>query len=397
MRVKSITAPNEIKRWDWLLIIGLVLAPMTGFRVWKVGPAEILCLVWSTKYYSIRKLPVKNDLSKFFVTFLVSMVMGTMCGYIIAPNELVLSQWPTWPYLFVVSYGMFLGIRNNPRDYNEHLLDMICFYSATWYLFLYFYSITISRSFLGAPLWYAGARYTGGATNPHQVAVLMCGIVAWCLRKITLKKQVLRNTACFCIALYVELQTASSSGLAAIVLCILSFLFVIPAGKKMSVSRKIVIYSVEILFLSVVFLVFSEKILSMIYNWIASDANGKGRLNMMSQTGTVFRKSPLFGLGPGIHAFNLSGTQMEFHNTYSEILAATGIVGFSAFVLLTYKTVKYMLRDHLLIPTVVALYAYSVGGFAMRRLAYWGFFIFVYTIAYQGYTMTQQKSPQSRL
>ena len=32
---------------DYFLIIGIVLAPMTGLRIWKIGPGEVLCLFWS--------------------------------------------------------------------------------------------------------------------------------------------------------------------------------------------------------------------------------------------------------------------------------------------------------------------------------------------------------------
>ena len=37
---------GKIQSIDWILIIGIVLSPMTEFRIWKVGPGEILCLSW---------------------------------------------------------------------------------------------------------------------------------------------------------------------------------------------------------------------------------------------------------------------------------------------------------------------------------------------------------------
>ena len=35
-----------IESRDWILLIGLSLAPMTGLRIWKIGPSEVLCLLW---------------------------------------------------------------------------------------------------------------------------------------------------------------------------------------------------------------------------------------------------------------------------------------------------------------------------------------------------------------
>ena len=37
---------NKIRTWDWLLILGLTIAPMTGLRIWKIGPAEVLTFIW---------------------------------------------------------------------------------------------------------------------------------------------------------------------------------------------------------------------------------------------------------------------------------------------------------------------------------------------------------------
>ena len=33
---------ETIQRWDWLLLIGLCPAPMTGLRIWRMGPTEVL-------------------------------------------------------------------------------------------------------------------------------------------------------------------------------------------------------------------------------------------------------------------------------------------------------------------------------------------------------------------
>ncbi len=378
-------SPLRVRNWDWILVIGLMLAPMTGLRIAKVGPAEVLCLIWGIRNYKLSHFPVRNELFRFIVVYLLAMVAGTICGLYIAPQELVWSQWPTWPYLFFITYGIFLGARKNSREYNEHLMDVTFRMCVLWYALLYLYSITVSRTFLGAPLWFAGVRYTGGAKNPHQVAVLMCGITFWFMRQALRKKQIGLNLLMAFGAVFVEWQTAASTGTAALAAGILVLLFLIPARANISTGRKVIVFTIEILILAIIAAFVYKQVFDYLTNWILSDANGLGRINLISQLGDSFMQSPIFGMGPGVHAFDLAGNPKEFHNTYSEILAATGIVGMIAFVILTFKTLKYMMRDQYLIPIMAALYVYGLGGYAMRRLAYWGIFTFIFVIARQSY------------
>ena len=170
----------RIRPWDWLLIIGAVLAPMTGLRIWKIGPAEALCFLWSIKNLNIRSIKL-NEFFRFFLLFLLGMFLGTLICITAAPEELTVSGWATWAFLAFTACRLLSEIRKNRLEYNEKLMDLICGLSVVWYLFLYVYSMTVSRTFLGAPLWYSSRRFSGGGTNPHQVAVLFCSIAFWFL------------------------------------------------------------------------------------------------------------------------------------------------------------------------------------------------------------------------
>ena len=64
MRGKIVLRRSGIRRWDWLLILGIMLAPMTGLRIWKAGPAEVLCFIWTLKFLPRRYLHI-NDTLKF--------------------------------------------------------------------------------------------------------------------------------------------------------------------------------------------------------------------------------------------------------------------------------------------------------------------------------------------
>lgn len=372
---------RQLRKWDLLLIVGLCLAPMTGLRIWKVGPAELLCFIWGLRYFPKRIYRI-NSITRFFCTFLGAMLIGTIIGYIIAPNELVLNDWFTWIFLTYIALAMYEGLIEYDLEYNEKLLNCFCFISAIWYLVLYLYSIYVSKSFLGAPLWYIGVRYTGGAQNPHQVAVLMCGITFCFLRNIIKKRLIVPSGIGLIVAVFIECQTASSTGIAAIFLGILAMIMVLTIYRLNSISAKVCILTLELL-IGVAVLAFAYPIIyRYFYTWLSSDSNGIGRLTLFSQIGNAFEKSPIFGLGPGMHALWGMDTK-EFHNTYLEIIAATGIVGFLAFLILTVRSIKTLLYDPTFIPVLVAIYGYGLAGFAMRRLAYWGVFIFIIVIANQ--------------
>lgn len=369
-----------IKLYDWLLIIGLTLAPMTGFRIWKVGPAEVLCLLWSLRHYPSRYIDTKNDVFRFFVFFLGAMAVGSVWGLIVAPKEVHIVQWATWIYISYFSLALYTGLKKNTTEYNEKIITAVAASSATWYLFLYIFSIYISKTFLGAPLWYGGVRFTGGATNPHQVAVLMCGLTFCFARRVILRKKPVINLIFTFVCIFIVLKTESSTGLAAIVFGCLSIIYVMTVHSSSSVETKALLTVVEAFVIIICSIVFFDDIYNYIMDWIMSDSNGMGRINLINQIGTTISKDPLFGLGPGMHALSTKGNLMEYHNTYTEILATTGLVGFTIFSWFSFRMFRNVLYDDFFLPSIVAIYVYGLGGFAMRRLAYWGIFIIIFVI-----------------
>ena len=68
--------------------------------------------------------------------------------------------------------------------YNERLLSVFSYAATLWFLFLYIYSRVVKPTLFGVSLWFGGVRFTGGGTNPHQVALLFCGLIFVYLRNI---------------------------------------------------------------------------------------------------------------------------------------------------------------------------------------------------------------------
>ena len=349
---------------------------MTGLRISKIGPAELLLLIWSLNHINIHHIK-KSDTFGFFAVFIFSMILGSIVCMIWHPEELDKAGLFTWIYLAVIAIAFYEGLSENELSYNERLLYIFSFTALIWYSFLYLYSISVGRYFLGAPLWYGNRRFSGGGTNPHQVAVLLSGIIFVFIREASKHRHILMNLAFALMCFYLMTQVQSSTGILAMFLGIL--IFVYSWLMNLDKEKKYFILVLMTALIIVVIMLTYNSIYRRLYLWVASDSNGLGRIEIFSSIMTAFSKSPLVGLGPGAHA--LDGI-IEFHNTYLEIIAATGIVGSAAFIVYTIKSfIRLVKADWTLIPVMVGIYGYGLAGFAMRRLAYWGIFVFILVIA----------------
>ena len=370
--------PVRIERLDWLLIIGLTLAPMTGLRIWKVGPAEILCFLWGVRFL-FRSKSLKSDTFLFFVSFLLAMGAGSIVGYFIAPRELAKEDLLTWIYLGIVAISLYEGLKTKTLEYNETLLFIFAEFATIWYLFLFLYSRFINTTIFGAPLWYHDVRFTGGGTNPHQVAVLLCGLTFVFLRSFLKKEKQIRCFAFMVVCIYLLKETASSTGVLAIALAFLVslYFFIADLFPRNKFGALIVLTGIILPIITV----FAKYIYRQFMNWVAEDRNGLGRISIYASFFSSFARSPLLGLGPGMHA---QGGVIEFHNTYLEVLTATGAIGGTMFLIYSVRLFKTAITaEWKLFPILISMYAYGFAGFAMRRLVYWGLIAFVTVIAEQ--------------
>lgn len=368
---------NRIRLFDWILIIGLSLAPMTGLRIWKVGPAELLCLLWGMRHIAGLRLKLTSTF-RFFAAFLIALAIGSAIGFIVARDELRMTDFLTWVFLALISVSMHEGLRKNTVEYNEKLFYVFACTAVLLQVFLYVYSLYVSKTFFGAPLWYHDVRYSGGAENPHQVAVMASSVLFIFLHRALMNRRFIVNLVLAAAAMFILLKTDSSTGIMAVAVgaaSLVYFRIAAISSKRLRIPYMLLL-TIAIGLLTVVFY---EKIKTFIIEWIRDDANGEGRIEIFSSIGRTFLKSPFFGLGPGVHG--IDGT-IEFHNAYLEIVAATGIVGVIIFTMYSYQIIKTIWRaDWTLMPIIVALYAYNASGFAMRRLVYWGILMLILSIS----------------
>ena len=373
--------PHKRPEWDDLLVLALVFAPMTGLRIWKIGPGEFFALLWALPFLPTRKLK-KSPILRFFAVFLGSMAVGSVIGLVVARDELILSEWSTWLYLMIISLGLYRGLSLNTPERNEQLLLRFSTASAVWNILLFLYSYTGARSIFGAPLWYF-YRYSAGGTNPHQIALVVCSLILVFTRELIYRRKMLWNILLIIGLVAILSATYSSTALMATAAGVMVSVVVVINRNAFGSRRHNGAILVELLLGLLVLVVFYQILYQYFYDWVASDSNGLGRFQIFSRIGKTFEKSPLFGLGPGTHSRDENGYLIEYHNTYLEVLAASGLVGVYALLAFTIRLLRKVSVDTTYLPVIVALYTFGLAGFGMRRLFYWGMITFIFVIAEQ--------------
>lgn len=365
----------KISTWDWLLVFGVMLAPMNALRIWKVGPAEVLCLLWSIRQFkAVREIKFSDYMMRFWGLFMVTITLGAIYGDAHYGSQSNISGLLTYCYFVVISLGVYAGIRNMKCDCAETLLQAICVVPSMWYMFLYVYSKTVSKTFLGAPLWYYSVRFSAGANNPHQVALVVSalafGNLRFLLRKELSRAQRLLHAVCSVFCLFVGMKTRSSTLIVALAvtaaMLISWYAFLFFKAKNLKISAKSM--RVALAAVAVIAIVLCKPVYDFAYQWIASDPNGLGRFSIFSTITDSLKKSFWIGLGPGTHG---RGGEIEYHNMYLEILAMGGIIGLGIFLAFSWRLCKKLRHEPMLAVLVIPLYAYGLAGFAMRRLVFW--------------------------
>lgn len=372
----------KIEYWDILLIIGMITAPMTGLRIWKVGPGEALCLIWGMRILMNMRFS-KSDVFYYVTSFVVLMFLGYLIGQLVAPEQSSRTGLYTWVYLGTIAILVYEGLHRCEYEYLNKMIFIFAAVAIIFQLLLYEYSINVSIRFLGARLWFrSGRRYSGGAPNPHQVALMFCVIFFIFLRRMYQRKNFVFCVLAAGATFFLLQKTESATGIMSVALGTITYVYLLIIN-SFDKRKRLPYSALFTITLAMVLVVFYDKISAFIVRWIKNDSNGEGRLSIFSTFGDAFWKSPIFGLGPGGHSWSNSlGKYIELHNTYLEVGAATGSVGLLLLFVFTYRTVKKLYKaDWSLIPIMVALYAFGFSGFAMRRLIYWTVLCFIVAIS----------------
>lgn len=186
----------------------------------------------------------------------------------------------------------------------------------------------------------------------------------------------------FILCLLTNLLTFSRGGLIALILVVILYMAL------SNFSRKIKVATVSLLCLIVIYVASSfiqidvNQIITSRINDFSSD-EGSGRLELWGQATDYFISHPILGIG----AFNFSdyyafehNEKLYVHNTYLEILAESGIIGFlfyfSFLVMLAKKLFTLRLHKEK-VYIVLTLFAFLLQMLSLSLIINEAFFLFL--------------------
>lgn len=365
---------TSVPTLDYALIIGIVISPMTGLRIGQIGPGEVLVLVWSVSAIATKNATKGRKSSNghlattiFWIIFLATILTGTIIGISLVPSHVILSHLATWFYFAFISVASVRILLERSLTLIEQILFKIGQWAILWNAFLYFFSLLVQPTFLGSSLWYADSRFSGGGTNPHQVSLVLGSaviILLWGLHKGAGLSSNWKLGLLALVGVFLCYETGSSTLYMSLIVAIIVLIVVWLLG-QMSSSR---IRALTLGGLVLIVIAVLPQIGSLLDRFIASDPNGRNRIELWHDLPTIFGLSPLFGLGPGMHS---NGGTTEFHNTYIEVLAMSGLIGLSVFLIYHLYIVSRIQSEPMLFAVISVLITYGLAGFAARRLSYW--------------------------
>lgn len=259
---------------------------------------------------------------------------------------------------------------------NEIMMKRLAFLTTTLLI-----GIVWLQYFFGhASAWYS-IRFTGGATNPNQLALyLICSLVL--IRIAIPKKNTLVLLFIIIQVIFLGLLTLSDAFFASIAaaLCLLPILFVL---SKPVTPSKLSIYILILLALLIPTLKYIDpnKISYIISSqastvWKSAD-EGNGRLTLYKNGIKAWLDTPisiLFGNGAGCFS-GLSGPfqKSEAHNTPIDLLSVGGLVGFGLlYGLLFFYLFKACFQQKIILASfLVSLICFTLFHFVIRHPIFW--------------------------
>jgi O-antigen ligase len=243
--------------------------------------------------------------------------------------------------------------------------------------------------------WY-GARFTGWAVNPNQLALLMLAMPLIALQLRAESGTARRRMAWLAVALVATVMgvgTLSDSLIlawqlgGALLVCV-AFMRAASVNTGNVVREGIVRVVIPLMLLGAAGVAVPRivgKVVEEATDLSGSD-QGSDRFTLWGHGFEAFQSSPVVGLGPGSHAGHDRPYEgFESHNTYLDWSTSTGIVGLVAYLALLAWAGWLALRDraHFRLILLLSLMLFSTFHYVLRQPTFW-FTLLVVAVAPAG-------------
>lgn len=238
----------------------------------------------------------------------------------------------------------------------------------------------------------SGGRFTGGALNPNQLALLMAPFPLFIIYYGTLEQRSFRTfvkcSLLFIMALSVLFATQSDIGIGSVMIAFLVYplvALVIPNTKwKKRYFRELIvamILGVALLLILVLFFIQTGELdlLGVIFSSesVYQPGSDNGRIYLWKLGTSIILDNPCFGLAGIPNAVYES----EIHNTFLDILVLSGVVGGAVFFAYMVFFIRNMWNSSLLLDCAVVLLLFIMFHFLIRQPFFWITFIVLVKLA----------------
>lgn len=379
---------HTIDKSIFILIIGLILTRITQIRILPgFGIGEILIICWIINNLLIYKKNNDYNLTldvftKFLFSFAACLTVGFGISWIRGIN--ISPIFDILAFSLIIVFVIFLT-----KYYQRQSLTSILTIIELNFIIgsIFFGSIYIISLFMPSifsiNLWYGGTRFSAGANNPHQLVYYVLPqifmgvflIIKNNTRKYKNYVFIVLTIINIIIGFETESDTLKVSWLAGILMCILISILYKLNNKIFKIIMVLFIMAVATLSISI----FRDKISTEIYTFFMEKDMGGSRITLWKTGIVAWMDSLLVGLGPGPHSgFNGPHNLFECHNTYIEVLTASGIIGFCLYLNLICKSIKVSLKNPIFIGILFSYLVYQIAGYSLRHIPFWFYIITIY-------------------
>lgn len=351
LRLNTKTAENKIKTGTYIEIsvfVFLIYAFYYGlFAVSSRHVIEIALLFVSLLFGILSLLPENRiiTINKSFLSYMSGWLLIIFLFFIYRNWWLKYSLWSVIRWLWVIFIAFCLSKSPNYLNKIYKIIIIVGFPNviATIYFFFFRNAYTVMHSIYGQwPSGTGNGRYgfRAGLANHYSLNGIYLSIIFLALFSISLQKVRKQNkkiSISFILTIISFFSLIISMKRAHIIFSIISIMLGLFFYNRLISVRQIINFisiSIIIILLSVwIYRRFPEigMVIERFEN-LGTDSNSTYRIKMWMDALNLFENHPLFGIGWGGFRL-LSGHVLNAHNVYFQLLAETGVVGFSIYII----------------------------------------------------------------
>ena len=392
---------RAISNTAWLVMLGassaLVTATQLRMQALAIGVGELFLFLLVVQF-AISRI-VKRQLldgksSQQLMQLATILAIAYLLGTIIAEERARTADLPVRESLaiaFSILVALVADCVARSASINARHLAVLTMLIAGPIVLLYVVS-RVTPSIFGIELLYDTARFQAWSINPNQVALVivpipfLCALAANGLTTWRYRSIMLGLAAC---TVTVGVATKSDAILAAwcvgfgIWAAVHVFHRIGPAGKSRGASVSAVVLACAVIGLSMGPLLETAHALAA-KTFDAEGSQGAVRLSLWENGLRAAEESILFGYGPGPHSGILGPHQgMEAHNTWLDLLAGAGLLGFAAYFAFQVWVLRQVLRSSspVLVAALGALLVFSTFHFVLRQPAFWFYIVLLIALS----------------